>query len=175
MKKMVNGKLVELSPEEIAAAQKQQEEFERQERSRPLSESEIWAMLMPTLIAQQINTLSVDDTTALRMSSHYPDWADKTEYDKGYRVQYNGNLYRCLQAHTSQPDWVPDKAQSLWTHIDETHGGTKSDPIPYNNNMELESGKYYTQDGVTYRCTRSTGQPVYNPLKELFGLYVEKI
>lgn len=39
--------------------------------------------------------------------------------------------------------------------------------------MTLEEGKYYSQDGVTYKCTRSTGQAVYNSLKDLVGIYVE--
>ena len=39
--------------------------------------------------------------------------------------------------------------------------------------MELEEGKYYSQDGVTYLCTRDTGIPVYNALKDLVGIYVE--
>ena len=39
--------------------------------------------------------------------------------------------------------------------------------------MELFEGKYYSQDGVTYVCTRSTGVPVHHPLAQLVGLYVE--
>ena len=39
--------------------------------------------------------------------------------------------------------------------------------------MALTEGLYYTQGGVTYLCNRSTGQPVYNALAELVGLYVE--
>ena len=38
--------------------------------------------------------------------------------------------------------------------------------------MALENGKYYSQDGVTYLCNRDTVNPVYNPLRELVGLYV---
>ena len=53
------------------------------------------------------------------------------------------------------------------------HSGTQDDPIPYNGNMALTEGLYYTQSGVTYLCNRSTGQPVYNALAELVGLYVE--
>jgi hypothetical protein len=53
--------------------------------------------------------------------------------------------------------------------------GTLDNPIPYNNNMELEQGKYYSQDGVTYLCTRSTGVPVYNALRDLVGLYVQVV
>ena len=61
----------------------------------------------------------------------------------------------------------------MWEEICEAHAGTAEDPIPYNNNMELIEGLYYIQDGVVYRCNRSTGQAVYNPLNELVGLYVE--
>ena len=62
----------------------------------------------------------------------------------------------------------------MYARIDEAHGGTKYDPIPYEGNMALESGKYYVQDGVTYICTRDTVNPVYNALAELVGIYVER-
>lgn len=55
----------------------------------------------------------------------------------------------------------------------EEYAGTKHYPIPYDGNMALESGKYYIQDDVVYLCNRDTGQPVYNALSELVGLYVE--
>lgn len=54
-------------------------------------------------------------------------------------------------------------------------GGTLADPIPYSGNMALESGKYYIQDYVIYLCNRDTINPVYNPLAELVGLYVETV
>ena len=166
MKKMLNGKLVELTDEEIIAVQ----EAEVYERTRPLTESEVSRML----IAQQINTLTVDDNTALRMVAFYPEWAENAEYTAEYKVQHNGKLWRCRQAHTSQTGWEPENAASLWTEICESHAGTLEDPIPYSGNMALESGKYYSQDGKVYRCTRDTGNPVYNALSELVGLYVEE-
>lgn len=64
---------------------------------------------------------------------------------------------------------------ALYEEINETNAGTKEDPIPYNNNMELVEGKYYSQNGVTYLCTRNTGQAVYQSLSELVGIYVEKV
>ena len=137
----------------------------------PLTESEVSRML----ITQQINTLTVDDNTALRMTEFYPEWAADTEYTIGYKVQRNGKLWRVLQAHTSQAGWEPENAASLWTEICESHAGTLDDPIPYSGNMALESGKYYMQDGKVYRCTRDTGNPVYNALSELVGLYVEEV
>ena len=141
-----------------------------EEKYRPLTESEVSRML----IAQQINTLTVDDNTALRMTEFYPEWAADTEYTAEYKAQRNGKLWRCRQAHTSQTGWEPENTASLWTEICESHAGTLDDPIPYSGNMALESGKYYSQDNKVYRCTRDTGNPVYNALSELVGLYVEE-
>ena len=139
------------------------------EAHRPFTESEILAMLIP----KHINTLEVDDNTALRMVGFYPEWAAGQDYTAGYKVQHGGKLWRCLQAHTSQDGWEPENVPALWEEICETHDGSLYDPIPYDGNMELEAGLYYTQGGVTYLCHRSTGQPVYNALSELVGLYVE--
>lgn len=98
------------------------------------------------------------------------------DYAIGDRFQYNGELYKVLQAHTSQADWVPGTGtESLYAKVDEIHAGTAEDPIPYNGNMELTENLYYTQDGVLYRCTRSTGTAVYNALSELVGIYVEAV
>ena len=62
---------------------------------------------------------------------------------------------------------------ALYTVIDVAHSGTQDDPIPYNGNMALQSGKYYTQNNILYLCNRDTVNPVYNALAELVGLYVE--
>ena len=171
MRMLENGIIREITQDEIAAIEAEQAAFAAAERTRPLTAEEVTAML----IKQQINTLNVDDNTALRMTTFYPEWAANTEYTTGYKVQRSGRLWRCLQAHTSQAGWEPENAASLWTEICESHSGTLEDPIPYNGNMALESGKYYSQDGKVYRCTRDTGNPVYNALSELVGLYVEEV
>lgn len=146
------------------------------DKTRPLTESEVSRLL----IAQQINTLSVDDNTALRMTEFYPEWESGKAYTAangctaGYKVTRNGKLWKLRQEHTSQADWAPGEAgtESLWTEICEAHDGTKYDPVPYSGNMALENGKYYTQDSVLYLCNRDTGNPVYHPLSALVGLYV---
>ena len=166
-----NGVYRELTAEEIAEREAAQAVWEATERTRPLTAEEVTAML----IKQQINTLNVDDNTALRMTAFYPEWAENTEYTTGYKVQHSGRLWRCLQAHTSQAGWEPENAASLWTEICESHAGTLEDPIPYNGNMALESGKYYSQNSKIYHCTRDTVNPVYNALSELVGLYVEEV
>lgn len=83
------------------------------ERTRPMTESEVSRLI----IAQQINTLTVDDNTALRMVEFYPEWTTDTDYAAGFKVQYGGTLYRCLTAHASQADWTPDAAPSLWAKV----------------------------------------------------------
>ena len=171
-----NGIPRDMTPEEIAEMEAEAARFEAAERHRPLTESEVTRLL----ITQQINTLSVDDNTALRMSEFYPEWNSligQTVDKAGFRFTCGGKLYKTIPVnHTFQADWVPGTGtESLYTRIDEAHDGTLVDPIPYDGNMALESGKYYIQDYVIYRCTRDTGNPVYIPLAELVDIYVEEV
>lgn len=164
-----------LTDDEIAELQEQAERDAARAkvlaRTRPLTEDEVAAML----VRQQINTLTVDNQTALRMLEFYPEWAEGQACAAGYKAQRCGKLWRCLQAHTTQTGWEPENAASLWEQICETHDGTKYDPIPYDGNMALTAGLYYVQDYVVYLCTRDTVNPVYNALSELVGLYVEVV
>ena len=127
---------------------------------------------------------SLDDKDALQAKGLYPRWDDLVKLGKvdtngepGYRFFYNGDLYRCLKGDpTFAAEWVPGVGtESLYARIDETHAGTLDDPIPYEGNMALESGKYYSQSGVVYKCIRDTVNPVYHALADLVGLYVEAV
>ena len=125
---------------------------------------------------------SLPDADGLKAKSLYPRWEKMVQLgsvtaEAGYRFTYNGDLYKCVNANpTFQSDWVPGNGTAaLYIRIDEAHAGTLADPIPYDGNMELKAGLYYTQSGVTYLCNRNTGQPVYNSLAELAGLYVETV
>lgn len=171
MKIVENGIMRDMTAEEIAAIEADAAKFEAYERTRPLTAEEVTTLF----IKQQINTLTVDDNTALRMVEFYPEWAAGQAYAAGYKVRQVGKLWRCKDpGHTSQAGWEPSiNTASLWEEICEAHTGTLADPIPYDGNMELSAGLYYTQDGVTYLCNRNTGQPVYNALSDLVGLYVE--
>lgn len=141
------------------------------ERSRPLTTEEVIHMV----IAGTINTLTVDDNTALRMADFYPEWLADAEYALGNKVQYAGRLWRCRQSHSAQTGWEPENTASLWEQINETHTGTADDPIPYEGGMALSTGLYYVQDYVIYLCTRDTGNPVYHTLEQLIGAYVEQL
>ena len=167
----IDGVTREMTDAELAAMQAEQARAAAEEKHRPLTQEEVTAMLL----RQQINTLAVDDQTAYRMREFYPEWAEGQSYTVGCKLLYGGSLYKVIQAHTSQADWTPDAVPALFTRIDEQHDGSRYDPIPYNGNMELYAGQYYSQLGVTYRCTRATGQAVFNPLADLVGIYVEVV
>ena len=126
----------------------------------------------------EVAVQSLTDETAVKVKTLYPSWESligKT-LTVGEKFYYNGDLYKVLQPHTAQESWKPGTGtESLYTRIDEAHAGTLQDPIPYNGNMALESGKYYSQNGVVYLCNRDTGTPVHNSLSELVGLYVNVV
>ena len=119
MKICEDGIIRDMTTEELAAMQDAAAQAEAEEKRRPLTAEEVYAML----IAQQINTLTVDDQTALRMVEYYPE-PDAASYAAGDRIQYNGKLYKCLQAHTAQADWNPVDAPSLWAEVLAGQDGT---------------------------------------------------
>jgi hypothetical protein len=171
MHKYVNGECVEMSPEEIAAMERDIRAQMLHDRNRPLDLPEVLGLALQGII----NTAQVDDNTALRMMGHYPQWAAGADYGVGYKVQFDSKLWKCRQAHSAITGWEPPNVASLWEQVCESHTGTEDDPIPYEGNMALVTGLYYVQDGAWYRCIRDTGNPVYHALRELVGHYVEVI
>ena len=61
---------------------------------------------------------SLPDDEAYGAPELFPVWSGNgVAYEVGVRVQYEGKLYKCVQAHTSQEDWTPTDAVSLWTEV----------------------------------------------------------
>lgn len=119
---------------------------------------------------------SLADEDAVEGVELFEEWAVDTDYATGDRRRRADRLYKCRQGHRSQAGWEPENAPALWEEIAKPgQGETPDNPIPYNNNMALEEGKYYSQYGVVYVCIRDTGVAVYNDLKDLVGIYVEVV
>lgn len=121
-----------------------------------------------------INTFGLTNEESLQVIDWFPVWKANIELKTGEKISYNGKLYEILQDHTSQDGWKPSiNTASLFKEvaINDTFG-TKDNPIEYNNNMALESGKYYIQNNIKYLCTRDTGIAVYNDLAALIDIYV---
>lgn len=125
---------------------------------------------------------SLEDSVALTAVELFPKWKDlvseSKKVTKGFRFQHDGKLWR-----TEQPEYIfveyyvpgAEGTESLFSKVDEEHKGTVGDPIPYERNMEIFEGLYYTQSDVLYLCIRSSGQPLYHDLSALIGSYVEVV
>ena len=61
--------------------------------------------------------ISLSDEDALEATNLFPNWRPNQEYKKDERVRDEGILYKCLQPHTSQDDWAPSVAPSLWAKV----------------------------------------------------------
>ena len=134
--------------------------------------------------AQEIRTSidngtgTMDDTVAAKTPKLFLPWEADTKYSVGDRRRYDGKVYKCLQAHTSQVGWEPPAVPALWVVINTSSPGTIDDPIPAARGMEYEYGKYYLdpEDEKTYLCKRGeeTGTIVLQYLPhELVGHYFE--
>lgn len=89
---------------------------------------------------------SATDEQAIAVPALYPKWREDIAYKKGERVLYNDVLYNVLTEHTSQSDWAPDKASSLfakvlipdpdvvpeWEQPDSTNPYMKGDKVTHN-------------------------------------------
>ena len=62
-------------------------------------------------------SVNLDDEQAVEAVELFPAWKADTVYTAGGRVRYNDVLYKVLQGHTSQADWTPDTAMSLFTRV----------------------------------------------------------
>lgn len=131
---------------------------------------------------EEINELELTAEQALEVKEMFPMWDEFVgkEITSGTRFQYDGKLWEVLQDHTVLSHYQPSintaalyKEVVLETNEEGEVNGTLENPIPYEGNMVLESGKYYSQDGVVYFCNRDTINPVYHNLSDLVGLYVE--
>ena len=137
------------------------------------------------LIRKAMDTAAetLTDEQALRCTELYKSWSvlvreGYTAVDVGFRFRHGDQLFKTMQPNYTFVDiYVPGAVgtESLFAKIDETHAGTLEDSIPYNGNMELFEGKYYSENDIIYLCNRSTGQPVYHALAALVGLYVEAV
>lgn len=101
----------------------------------------------------RIQARSLDDADAVRVAALYDEWSgDGVDYAVGDRVRFQGALVKCLQAHTSQPDWAPNAAASLWALIlpgqdgsgvvagiwqqpDSTNGYSKGDKVIHDGHL----------------------------------------
>ena len=158
--KIVDGTIIELTQEEKEAIEAAVKEYGKKEAERPLEPYEVYDLMAKKMV----NTVDIDDETALRMKDYYPTFEEivGTEVKKDFKFTYKGDLWKTRQAHTPSAEYPPSiDTASLYERINETNTGTKDDPIPYDQTMEVYEGLYYTYRDMLYLCIRNSGQPLY--------------
>lgn len=60
---------------------------------------------------------NISDEAALEAITLFPHWKEGITVAENTRYQYNGELYRVVQAHTTQADWTPDVTPALWVKV----------------------------------------------------------
>lgn len=141
------------------------------------------SMVQAAVLVAQIQAQRLTDDQAIAVKVIYPVWSsDSVQYAVDYKVLHDDILYKCISAHTSQADWAPGVALSLWTAVETgEHAGTLEDPIPVPDTvttagMEYEKGKYYREGDTVYLMDRQgmdKGDKVtlYFPPSALIGQY----
>lgn len=115
-------------------------------------------------IKYSINALDLSDNDTIKFKDYLPDWNDyiNKSMPKDFKLQYNNQVYQTLQyINVVLSDQTPDIVYSLYAIINEEHEGTLEDPIPYQQQMSIEKGKYYSQYDVIYIAIQDmpTGMP----------------
>ena len=102
-----------------------------------------------------IQTMNLSNSEIYKVVDVLPAWEEYIgkEMAKGTKFRYNGKPYVCIQTVNPVLEIYPpsDGTKAIYGLISE-HDGTLADPIPYERNMVLEKGKYYTQFEVLYEC-----------------------
>ena len=88
--------------------------------------------------------VSLSDEDALDGVELFPALAVDTAYTLGERIRYDGKLYKCVQAHTSQTGWEPPNVPALWTEV------AKPGEIPVWKQPTGAQDAYMTGDKVHY-------------------------
>ena len=120
-------------------------------------------------LRQLIEQLAVtlDDETALTGVELFPAWAVGKAYAVGDRAQYNGTLYKCVQAHTSQADWMPSATPALWKTVSVDEYPEWVQPTGAHDAYNI--GDKVTYNGQHYVCTSNAN--VYAP--DVYGWQLE--
>lgn len=141
--------------------------------------SEISKQLQDALLDQYNKRTDITDEDALKRPLLVYEWDTYIgkSLKTGQIVSYESKLYRVRQdISTVIEGWAPQlSTASLYEVIEVASAGTIDDPIPYTPPMEIFNGKYYTQNGVKYKCIRDSQTALSHNLADLVALYVEVV
>lgn len=110
------------------------------------------SMVRAAVAVAQIQAQNLTDEQAITVKNIYPAWdGNGVSYQKDYYLTHNGKLYKVLQAHTSQADWSPDAAPSLFAEALPGQGGTSvGEWVQPDSTNPYMAGDQVTHNGETW-------------------------
>lgn len=117
------------------------------------------AAQMNRAIQMFTQNLNLPDEQAMEVADLYPEWQEKKAYTVDEILKYGENvdgetqLYKVLQAHTSQADWTPDTAASLYKKVGFTDSGVPVWTQPLGATDAYKKGDIVSHNGQLYVST----------------------
>lgn len=109
--------------------------------------------------ALQMFAASLSEEKAMEIASVYDKWAIGKSYEVGTFITYGENsvgdpqLYKVVQAHTSQGEWTPDKTPSLFTPIGLNDAGYPTWSKPTGAHDAYNTGDIVDYNGTLHKST----------------------
>lgn len=141
----------------------------REEQAKAAAEARLTSQMQAAVKLYVKKATDIPDEQALEMPDLFRTWdevlAAGEQLEADTVLNLDGQLYRVVQPVTPQAHQRPDGEGMLaiYRPIDQTHEGTKEDPVPFVYGMDTEQGTYYSSGGKTYLCNLTMTPCVWAP------------
>jgi hypothetical protein len=102
-------------------------------------------------VVTDVDAMTPEDAEAL--AGIFEQWQAGEAVAIGAVREYDGHLYKVLQAHTTQGDWTPDVVPALWQRIAAPDAGPQPWVQPAGGHDAYQIGDRVTHNGSTWECT----------------------
>ena len=96
-------------------------------------------------------TGQIDAEIASELKDMFEDWKPDMAYKVGHIRKYNDVLYRVVQEHTSQADWLPSSTPSLYEPIIISEEGYLAWSKPSGSHDAYNIGDIVDYNGTLYK------------------------
>lgn len=124
-----------------------------------MTDKKFLAQQMNRFVQMSVQSANLTDEKAMEIADLYPEWAAMKAYPENEIVKYGVNvngetqLYKVVQAHTSQEDWTPDTAASLYKKIGYTEEGVAIWTQPLGNTDAYMKGDIVSFENQLWEST----------------------
>lgn len=121
-----------------------------------MADMEFLAKQFNRFMQMSVQSANLSDEKAMEVADLYPEWKPNQNYSVNEIVKFGVNadnetqLYKCIQAHTSQDDWTPDKAVSLFKAVGFTDSGVPIWTQPLGSTDAYTKGDKVSYEGQIY-------------------------